>query len=54
MEPYVTLFCIFQVSCKCVITLSQFKRIKQVKKKIHEMYNIHRKERKNYHQQLNT
>ena len=28
-ELYVTLFCIFQVSCKCVIILSSFKKLKK-------------------------
>ena len=29
MEPYATLFCIFQVSCKCVIINSYFKKEKR-------------------------
>ena len=32
MELYVTLFCIFQVSCKCTFILSKFK-IEREKKK---------------------
>ena len=33
VEPYITLFCIFQVSCKCGIILSQFKQYIKNKEK---------------------